>query len=240
MLVAEEAQLEREASTGAMKLLIVDDEPAIRETVETKFRKEGYSTFTADSAEEAMRLYRRVKPDLIILDIMLPQRSGFEFCKAIRRDSQTPIIFLSARAEEADRVRGLEFGADDYVVKPFNLSELVARVRAILRRSTGEPIKEVIERGNLRIDPRSHEVWINGRSQSLSPKEFALLYFFARNLGQVFSREVLLDRVWGRDAFVSARTVDVHVRWLRTRVEDDPNNPVRLLTVRGVGYKFMG
>ena len=237
--VAEQIQSDREAPSGAMKLLIVDDEPAIRETVETKFRKEGFSTFTADSAEEAMRLFRRVKPDIVILDIMLPQRSGYDFCRAIRRDSQTPIIFLSARADEADRVRGLELGADDYVIKPFNLAELVARVKAILRRATGEPVKEVIERGNLKIDPRRHEVWIDDKSQSLSPKEFALLYFLCRNVGQVFSREVLLDRVWGRDAFVSARTVDVHVRWLRTRIERDSNNPERLITVRGVGYKFV-
>lgn len=223
-----------------MKLLIVDDEAAILETVEAKFRKEGFTTFTADSAEEGMRLFRRVKPDLVILDIMLPQRSGYDFCRAVRRDSATPIIFLSARADEADRVKGLELGADDYVVKPFNLGELAARVKAILRRATGEPVKETIERGNLRIDPRSHEAWLDDKPLVLSPKEFALLYFLARNSGQVFSREVLLDRVWGRDAFVSARTVDVHIRWLRTRIEVDPQNPVRVLTVRGVGYKFVG
>lgn len=223
-----------------MKLLIVDDEPSILETVETKFRKEGYTTFTAASAEDGMRLFRRIKPDLIILDIMLPQRSGLELCRAIRKDSATPIIFLSARADEADRVKGLELGADDYVVKPFNLSELAARVKAILRRATGEPVKELIERGNLRIDPRSHEAWLDDKVISLSPKEFALLYFLARNAGQVFSREILLDRVWGRDAFVSARTVDVHIRWLRTRIEEDANNPIRLVTVRGVGYKFVG
>ncbi len=223
-----------------MKLLIVDDEPTIVETVEAKFRREGYTTFTADSAEEGMRLFRRVKPDLIILDIMLPQRSGLDLCRAIRKDASTPIIFISARADEADRVKGLEIGADDYVVKPFNLSELAARVKAILRRSTGEPVRELIERGNLRIDPRSHEAWLDDRPVSLSPKEFALLYFLARNPGQVFSRETLLDRVWGKDAFVNARTVDVHIRWLRTRVEVDANNPMRLLTVRGVGYKFSG
>lgn len=223
-----------------MKLLIVDDEPTILETVENKFRKEGFSTFTADSAEEGMRLFRRVKPDLVILDIMLPQRSGYDFCRAIRRDSQTPIIFLSAKADESDRIKGLELGADDYVVKPFNLSELAARVKAILRRATGEPVKEVVERGNLRIDPRSHEAWLEDQPLNLSPKEFALLYFLARNAGQVFSRDALLDRVWGRDAFVSARTVDVHIRWLRTHIEQDPQNPVRLVTVRGVGYKFGG
>jgi DNA-binding response OmpR family regulator len=223
-----------------MKLLIVDDEPAILETVETKLRREGFSTFTADSAEEGLRLFRRVRPDLVILDIMLPGRSGFDLCRTIRKDSSTPILFVSARADENDRVKGLELGADDYMVKPFNLSELAARVKAILRRSTGEAVQETIERGNLRIDPRSHEVTIDGEIVSLSPKEFALLSFLAKNPGQVFSREALLDRVWGRDAFVSARTVDVHVRWLRTRIERDPNNPVRLLTLRGVGYKFVG
>ena len=223
-----------------MKLLIIDDEPGILETVEGKMRKEGYTTFTADSAEEGMRLFRRIKPDLVILDIMLPQRSGFEFCRALRQEHATPIIMLSARAEEADRVKGLELGADDYVAKPFNLSELAARVRAVLRRSSGEAIKEPIERGNLKIDPRSHEANVDGRVLELSPKEFALLYFLAKNSGQVFSREVLLDRVWGRDAFVSARTVDVHIRWLRKHIEENAEEPTRLLTVRGVGYKFVG
>lgn len=223
-----------------MKVLIVDDEPTILETVEHKLRKEGFSTFTADSAEEGMRLFRRVKPDLILLDIMLPQRSGTDLCKAVRRDSSTPIIFISAKSDEADRIKGLEIGADDYITKPFNLSEVAARVKAVLRRATGEAPREVVERGNLMIDPRSHEATLDGNPLTLSPKEFGLLYFLARHAGQVFSRDVLLDRVWGRDAFVSARTVDVHIRWLRTHIEEDPNRPTRLLTVRGVGYKFAG
>lgn len=222
-----------------MKLLIVDDEPVIVETIETRMRREGYTTFTAESAEDGMRIYRRVKPDLIILDIMLPQRSGFDFCRAIRKDSTTPIMFLSARSSENDRVKGLELGGDDYVTKPFNLSELAARVKAILRRSSGDHVQETIERGNLKIDPKAHEAFLNGEPLPLSPKEFALLIFLAKSPGQVFSREMLLDRVWGRDAFVSDRTVDVHIRWLRTRIEPDPDNPVRLLTVRGVGYKFI-
>jgi len=223
-----------------MKVLIVDDEPTILETVEHKLRKEGYSTFTADSAEEGMRLFRRVKPDLILLDIMLPQRSGTDLCKAVRRDSTTPIIFISAKADESDRIKGLEIGADDYITKPFNLSEVAARVKAVLRRATGEAPREIVERGNLMIDPRSHEATLDGKPITLSPKEFGLLYFLARNAGQVFSRDQLLDRVWGRDAYVSARTVDVHVRWLRTHIEEDPNRPTRLLTIRGVGYKFAG
>lgn len=223
-----------------MKILIIDDEPAILEMVEGKFRKEGYSTFTAESAEEGMRLFRRVKPDLIVLDVMLPQRSGLDFCKAIRRDSTVPILILSARADESDRIQGLELGADDYMVKPFNLVELAVRVKGILRRSTGESPHEVITRGNLRIDPRSHQAWLDEQPLDLAPKEFALLYFLARNAGQVFSRDTLLDRVWGRESFVSVRTVDVHIRWLRTRIEPDPENPVRLITKRGVGYMFVG
>ncbi len=223
-----------------MKLLIVDDEPTLLETVEMRMRKEGFSTFVADSAEEGMRLFRRVKPDLIILDIMLPNRSGYDFCRAIRKEAQTPIIFVTARNDEEDRIKGLEMGADDYVTKPFNLGELAARVKAVLRRATGETPQEPIERGNVRIDPRSHEIYIDDQLVTFSPKEFALMYFLARNPGQVFSRDILLDRVWGKDSYVTSRTVDVHIRWLRMRLEEDPNRPTRLLTVRGVGYKFVG
>ncbi|RYG80424.1 response regulator transcription factor, partial [bacterium] len=177
----------------------------------------------------------------VILDIMLPGRSGFDFLRSVRKEHSTPVIFVSARADEGDRVTGLEMGADDYVVKPFNMAELAARVKAILRRATGDsPVAEVVERGELRIDPRTHEAFLKGERLTLSPKEFALLYFLARNAGQVFSRDVLLDRVWGKDSYVSSRTVDVHIRWLRTRIEPDPNEPEHLLTVRGIGYKFAG
>lgn len=223
-----------------MKLLIVDDETTILETVENKMRKEGYSTFVADTAEQGMQLFRRVKPDLVLLDIMLPNRSGYDFCRAIRRESTTPIIFLSARASDQDRVKGLELGADDYIVKPFNLSEVAARVKAVLRRAMPESPAGVVESGTLRIDPRTHECSHNGEELALPPKEFALLYFLASNPGQVFSRDTLLDRVWGKDAYVSSRTVDVHIRWLRTRIEENPDQPTRLLTIRGVGYKFLG
>lgn len=222
------------------KILIVDDEPTIVETIETKMRREGYSVFSAASAEEGMRVFRQVKPDLMILDIMLPARSGLELCKAIRKDSKTPIIFLSARASEADRVAGLDLGADDYIIKPFNLSELAARVKAVLRRATGEKPSEVVEVAGLRIDPARHEMTQDGKALELSPKEFALLYFLARNPGQVFSRDILLDRVWGSDSFVSPRTVDVHIRWLRERIEQNPAQPEKLQTVRGVGYRFAG
>ncbi|MCU0315918.1 MAG: response regulator transcription factor [Fimbriimonadaceae bacterium] len=223
-----------------MKILVVDDEQTILETVEHKLRKEGYSVFTADTAEEGLRLHKALKPDLLVLDVMLPQRSGFELAKAIRAQSSVPIIFLTARSSEEDKVSGLEIGGDDYMVKPFSLAELAARVKSVLRRSASDALPQVIESGNLRIDPRTHEVWIGDKSLSLSPKEFALLQFMTRHVGQVFSREVLLDRVWGQDAYVSSRTVDVHIRWLRERIEPDPGQPTRLLTVRGVGYKFVG
>jgi len=223
-----------------MKILLVDDEATILETIEQKLRKEGFSVFTAASAEEGMRLYKQVRPDLIVLDVMLPNRSGFDLCRAIRKESHTPIIFLSARGSESDRLLGLELGADDYVVKPFNLGELAARVKAVLRRAKGETPLEIAESGDLRVDPRTHMVTIGEEEIEMAPKEFALLYFMVRNSGKVFTRDQLLDRVWGQDAFVTSRTVDVHVRWLRSRLEADPSNPKRLLTVRGVGYKFAG
>lgn len=223
-----------------MTILIIDDEPAITETLEAKFRREGFITFTAESAEDGMRLFKKIKPDIVILDIMLPNRSGHDFCRAVRKENQTPIIFVSARASEEDRIAGLEMGADDYVVKPFNMSELVARVRAILRRATSEATPDLIERGNLKIDPRTHEAFIDGKLTTFSPKEFALLLFLAKNAGQVFTRETLLDRVWGKDAYVTSRTVDVHIRWLRMRLEKDQNAPERIITIRGIGYKFVG
>ena len=199
-----------------MKILVVDDESTILETVEHKLRKEGHTVFTAPSAEEGMRVYKLVKPDLLLLDVMLPGRSGFDFAQVVRRDSQVPIIFLTARTAEKDRVEGLELGGDDYIVKPFSLAEVAARVKAVMRRSrTGELTSDVVESGNLRIDPRSHIATVDQNEVSLSPKEFALLHFLASHPGQVFTRDTLLDRVWGQDAYVSSRTVDVHVRWLR-------------------------
>ncbi len=223
-----------------MKILIVDDEQAIAETIEIKLRKEGYTTFLAGSAEEAGRIFRLAKPDLILLDVMLPNRSGFEFCRMVRRDSAVPIIFLTARTSEEDRVQGFDIGGDDYITKPFSLAEVAARVKSVLRRSNAEPPSEVVEAGNLRIDPGTHEAWKDSQPLALSPKEFALLSFLARNPGQVFSREALLDRVWGQDAYVTSRTVDVHIRWLRERIEEAPSQPRRIQTVRGVGYKFVG
>lgn len=218
----------------------MDDEPGILEAVESRLRKEGYSVFTAASAEEGFRLFRKCQPDLMVVDVMLPQRSGLDLCKAVRKDSETPVIFLSARSSDEDRIAGLEAGGDDYVVKPFSLQELTIRVARVLKRTRGFSPDQTVESGDLRIDPRAHVAEVGGRQLKLSPKEFALLHFFACNPGQAFSREQILDRVWGQDAFVTERTVDVHVRWLRKHIEADPAAPTRLVTVRGVGYRFMG
>jgi DNA-binding response OmpR family regulator len=223
-----------------MKILVIDDERTIVETVEHRLRREGYSVFSAESAEDGIRVYRAVKPDLLLLDVMLPARSGFDLARSIRKESSVPIIFLTARSSEDDRVLGLELGGDDYVVKPFSLAELAARVKSVLRRSAGDTPNEVLTFEDILIDPRTHELTVRTKPVALSPKEFALLHFLARNSGQLFSRELLLDRVWGHDAYVSARTVDVHIRWLRERIELDPSRPTRILTVRGVGYKFVG
>ncbi|HXH62081.1 MAG TPA: response regulator transcription factor [Fimbriimonadaceae bacterium] len=224
-----------------MKVLVVDDESTILETVENRLRKDGFSVFTADSAEEGARIFRLVKPDLIVLDVMLPGRSGFEFAEGVRRDSEVPIIFLTARSGEKDKIEGFQIGGDDYVVKPFSLAELSARVKSVLRRAAWSLDTEtVVESGGIRIDPKTHTATLEGRDVDLSPKEFALLHFLVSHPGQVFSRDALLDRVWGQDAYVSARTVDVHMRWLRERIEVEPSKPERLVTVRGVGYKFSG
>ena len=223
-----------------MKVLVVDDEQPIVDAVAYNLRKEGYRALTADDAEHCLDIVRDESPDLIILDVMLPSASGFDVCRTLRKKTDIPIIMLTARAGETDRVVGLELGADDYVTKPFSMRELMARVKTILRRSTpGDVVgPESISAGALHIDPARHEVSIAGRSVNLTPREFELLRFLAAHPDQVFSRQTLLDRVWGADAYVVDRTVDVHVRWLREKIEEDPSHPRRLLTVRGVGYKF--
>lgn len=224
-----------------MKVLVVDDELPIVEAVSYNLKKEGYRVLTAGDAEQCLEIARRDQPDLIILDVMLPSASGFDVCRMLRKQNSVPIIMLTARADSSDRVVGLELGADDYVTKPFNMRELMARVKGVLRRTTSQELTEQpIQAGNLTIDPNRFEVRVGTRPVTLSPKEFELLRFLASHPGQVFSRQVLLDRVWGAEAYVEERTVDVHIRWLREKVEDDPSHPQRLLTVRGVGYKFSG
>jgi phosphate regulon transcriptional regulator PhoB len=224
-----------------MKVLVVDDEAPIVEVITYNLRKEGFQTVSAMDAETCIELVRSEKPDLIILDVMLPAASGFDVCRSVRRHSDVPIIMLTARAEETDRVVGLELGADDYITKPFSIRELMARVKAILRRTqAGEmpSASSIVRVGDLMIDPVRYEVTVGEKRVDLSPKEFDLLRFLASHAGQVFSRQALLDRVWGADAYVEDRTVDVHIRWLREKIETVPSHPVRLLTVRGVGYKF--
>ncbi len=222
-----------------MKVLVIDDEPTLLETVSSKLSREGYFVLTSQSAEEGLKQFRLQKPDLIVLDVMLPGRNGFELSKVIRNESKVPILFLSARATDQDRLVGFESGGDDYLTKPFNLAELAARVKAILRRSKSSLDSKPITTGNLTIDPEKHEAWVDDKRLDLKPKEFALLYFLVSNPGKVFSRDALLDRVWGPEAYVIPRTVDVHVSWLRKQIETDCENPARLLTVRGVGYKFI-
>jgi DNA-binding response OmpR family regulator len=222
----------------------VDDELPIVEAVAYNLKKEGFSVVTAADAEQCMASARRDSPDLVLLDVMLPSASGFDVCRLLRKQSNIPIIMLTARADETDRVVGLELGADDYVTKPFNMRELMARVKSVLRRTAPQesfaPASAPLQSGNLLIDPARYELRINGELVPASPKEFDLLRFFVMHPGQVFTRQVLLDRVWGAEAYVEERTVDVHIRWLREKIETDPSHPTRLLTIRGVGYKFNG
>ena len=224
-----------------MKILVVDDEPTIVETVSYSLRMENYETVTAENAEQCLELVRTEKPDLILLDVMLPSASGFDVCRRIRQMSDVPVIMLTAKAEETDRVVGLEIGADDYVTKPFSMRELMARVKSVLRRRTvadGGSSNSLIRVGGLIVDAQRHEASVNGGPIELSRKEFELLYYFVSHPNRTVSRDTLLDEVWGKDMCVGERTVDVHVRWLREKIEEDPSTPRRLLTVRGVGYQF--
>ena len=226
------------------RVLVVDDEPDLLELVRINLAQSGYTVETAASGSDALAALRRAPPDVMILDLMLPDLSGTELCARVRADQRLaalPIIMLTAKSEEIDRVVGLELGADDYVTKPFSPRELVARVRAVLRRSeTVEPERPtaLYERGRLRINFDSHEAWLEARPLELSLREFELLKFFVRNPNRVYDRLTILDLVWGNDTYVEPRTVDVHVRRLRLLVERDPANPELIHTVRGVGYKF--
>ena len=221
------------------RILIVDDEEMIVRTVKAYLDREGFKTYTAYDGEEAIRAYEDKGPDLIILDLMLPKASGIEVTRAIRAKSSVPIIMLTAKAAEADRVVGLELGADDYVVKPFSPRELVARVRAVLRRYEGEGMEiERVSSGGLEIDLKTREVTVEGRSVELTPTEFDLLAYLARHPGQVFTRLQLLREVQGYTYDSFARTIDTHVKNLRRKIEGDPKNPKFILTVHGVGYRF--
>lgn len=228
-------------AASAKHVLVVDDEIPILDAVAYALRKEGLKVSVAANAEACMRIFREDQPDLLVLDVMLPSASGLEICRRIRANHSTPILLLTARAEERDKVMGLELGADDYVTKPFSLRELAARVKALLRRGGRESMqRRVLTSGPIMVDELRHEARLSGEALELAPREFALLAFLIRNEGIAFSRQTLLDRVWGADAYVSERTVDVHVRWLRSKIESDAADPKRLITIRGIGYKFVG
>ncbi|MDX6505763.1 MAG: two-component system, OmpR family, response regulator RegX3 [Gaiellaceae bacterium] len=220
-------------------ILLVEDETSIVEPLAEALRSEGFDTLVAGTVAEALEQSRR-EPDLVLLDVMLPDGSGYDVCRELRRRSQVPIIMLTARGEEADRVIGLELGADDYVVKPFSGREVVARIRAVLRRSdTPEPVDErPLEVGNVRLDPAKHEVTLGDDVLELSRKEFELLHLLMRNAGSVVTRERLIDEVWDPNWFGSTKTLDVHVSGVRRKLRDDPSQPRYLHTVRGVGFRF--
>ncbi|MGI8925554.1 MAG: response regulator [Tepidiformaceae bacterium] len=231
---------------SAATVLVVEDEETLLFTLAHNLRREGYVVLTAARGDDGLALARDKRPDLIVLDVMLPGIDGIQVCRLLRRDMDVPIIMLTALGGESDRVAGLDIGADDYLAKPFGMRELLARVRALLRR-TGRDAKPAamgmavdLSVGNLRIDVKRREAYRKGVPLRLKPKEFELLVFFLQHPGQVFSREQILDEVWGFDFSGGERTVDVHVRWLRQKIEPDAANPVRLKTVRGSGYLFDG
>jgi DNA-binding response OmpR family regulator len=226
------------------KVLVVDDDANLLETLKYNLKKESYEVVTAVDGEQALELARKEKPDLILLDIMLPKLSGFEVCRILRKEMTVPILMLTAKADETDKIVGLEIGADDYVTKPFSMRELIARVRAMLRRTQiieARPTEHrSIRIGDIRIDISRHQALSFNTILDLTPKEFDLLAFLAKNKGLVFSREQLLEKVWGYDYAGDTRTVDVHIRWLRQKIEADASNPKHLITVRGTGYKLEG
>jgi DNA-binding response OmpR family regulator len=226
------------------KVLIVEDEETLAAKLADKLRDEGFSVITATDGEDGLERIRAEHPDLIVLDIMLPRLDGLSICRIVRHDAATshiPIIMLTARGTEVDRIVGLESGADDYVVKPFGLGEFLARVRAVMRRAPGRPLpQDEMVSNDLRLSLTGRRFFKNNDEIKLSNKEFDLLAELMRNKGAVLSRDLILTKVWGYDYFVDKRTVDVHIRWLREKIEDDASNPRRIVTVRGVGYRFEG
>lgn len=230
------------------KVLVVEDEQTLIETLAYNLNRQGYIVVTATDGHAALAVARREQPDLIVLDVMLPGLDGFEVCRILRQEMNVPILMLTARTDEVDRVVGLEMGADDYLTKPFSMRELLARVKALLRRvrlmreeaaMASTPMSaDRVEVGDLTIDLARRELTRAGQLIHLKPKEYELLVFLARHAGIVLSRDLILERVWGWDFDGDSRTVDVHVRWLREKIEPDPAHPTRIVTVRGVGYRF--
>lgn len=226
------------------KILVVEDEITLNETLVYNLERQGYFVASAMDGHDALKKARSLNPDLIIMDIMLPGLDGLEITRILRKEANTPILILTAQGEEIDRVLGLELGADDYMAKPFSMRELLARVKAILRRIQLEKDsapgirKDIQIYGNLKIDQRKHEVYLGEDTVKLKPKEYDLLLYLCSNKGQVLTRNLILEEVWGWDFSGGTRTVDVHIRWLREKIEEDPTNPIRIITVHGVGYRF--
>lgn len=223
------------------KILIVDDEEHIRELIKFNLDKNGYRTICADNGFDALKMVKDENPQLILLDVMLPAMDGYDVCKEIRRDnaiSSTPIIMITAKGEEFDKVLGLELGADDYITKPFSIRELVARVKAILRRTRIKPVDSSYNFGNVNIDFEKHEVVKDSVKIDLTLKEFELLEMLLKNKGRVMTRDFLLDQIWGYEYIGETRTVDVHIRHLRQKLEEDDKIPKYIETIRGIGYRF--
>ena len=232
---------------ATLKILVVEDEDTILSVLKYNLEKEGYQVLTAKDGLLGLETARREKPELVILDWMLPKMDGLEVCRVLRKEMPVPILMLTAKTDEIDKVLGLEIGADDYMTKPFSVRELLARVHAMFRRAelsqpavnpNGSTPPELLKFGDLEINVSRHVVSAQGRNQELTPKEYDLLLYLVRNRGQVFNRESLLSKVWGYDYAGDTRTIDVHIRWLREKIEKNPESPVHLLTIRGVGYKF--
>lgn len=223
-----------------LEILIVEDEPSIAEVVELYLRRAGFEVEAEHDGEAALKRLEKHLPDLVVLDVMLPGVDGYSILRWIRDRSDVPVIFITARREELERIAGLELGADDYVVKPFSPQELVSRVRAVLRRIRREEVnaEKTLIYGDMNIDPQTHLVTLGGQEIALTSREFDLLWFMAQNPRQVFTREQLLDRVWGIAEYIDSSTVTVHLRRLREKIEKDASQPVHLVTVWGVGYKF--
>ncbi len=226
----------------ARTILVVDDEPTLRETLVDALEADGFRVVSAADGREALATFRAERPDLVLLDLMLPELSGVEVCRIIRAESSVPIVMLTAKDSELDKVVGLELGADDYVTKPFSLRELSARIRALFRRSEQAAATDgpppAVDLGRVQVDLAGHRLVRDGEELPLKPKAFELLTFLLRHPGQVFTRDQLLERVWGYDYAGETRTVDVHIHWLRSQLEEDPADPKFIHTVRSVGYVF--
>lgn len=225
-------------------VLVIEDEENLLKAIKYNLEQDGYKVQSAMDGEQGLELARQMEPSMIILDIMLPKMDGIEVCRILRRESAVPILMLTAKSEEIDRVVGLELGADDYVTKPFSMRELLARIKAILRRysqsSNGKAAEsgKVLKAGKLEVNLSKHEVTLGGELLELKPREFDLLALLVENAGRALTRDQILERIWGQDYYGDTRTVDVHIRWLREKIEGNPGSPKQIITIRGVGYRF--